>query len=82
MKPTIERRTIIKGDALSLTIASASILAKVERDTYMSTLGKQFPQYSWEQNKGYGTLDHRTSILRHGLTAHHRTLFVRNLQAK
>ena len=79
LKRSVETSTIIKGDALSISIASASILAKVERDTYMTTLSKNFPHYKWDQNKGYGTLDHRTSIKTYGLTEYHRSLFVRNV---
>lgn len=70
---------IIKGDAKSISIAAASILAKVERDTYMEDLGKDFPAYGWEKNKGYGTTAHRTAIQTQGLTPHHRTKFVEKI---
>lgn len=71
-------RNIIRGDSLSLSIAAASIIAKVTRDTYMETLSRKFPNYIWEKNKGYGTADHREAIKLHGPCTHHRTLFIRN----
>jgi ribonuclease HII len=70
---------IVKGDQLSLSIAAASIIAKVYRDELMAQLSTKFNQYAWHQNKGYGTLIHRTAIKEHGVTKHHRSLFVRNL---
>jgi ribonuclease HII len=72
-------RCIIKGDGLSLSIAAASILAKVERDTYMDILAKDFPQYQWAQNKGYGTRTHREAITKYGACDHHRALYLRKL---
>lgn len=63
------------GDSLSLSIASASILAKVERDKLMETLSIKFANYGWEKNKGYGTLHHRRAISRLGLTSFHRVQF-------
>ena len=79
LKEGIEKRTIIKGDTISISIASAAIIAKVERDALMDTLSVTFPAYGWDQNKGYGTLNHRNSIKKNGLTKHHRALFVRNI---
>jgi ribonuclease HII len=73
---------LIKGDSLSLSIAAASILAKVARDKYMTELSQQYPHYFWHENKGYGTLTHRQAILNHGVSNHHRTLFVRNILKK
>lgn len=63
---------IIKGDAKSGVMASASILAKVYRDTLMASLDKIFPQYGFLKNKGYGTRDHFLAIEREGLSLEHR----------
>lgn len=73
----ISYRNIIKGDGISLSIAAASIIAKVTRDTYMSELAKKFPIYGWQKNKGYGTADHRQAIQTHGPCNHHRTLYIK-----
>ena len=69
------QENIVSGDAASYSIAAASILAKVERDRYMTELAKQYPQYHWEKNKGYGTREHMDAIRRYGLTPHHRRSF-------
>jgi ribonuclease HII len=63
---------IIKGDALSLSIAAASILAKVTRDRLMQQLDAECPGYGWARNKGYGTADHARALATLGVTAHHR----------
>jgi ribonuclease HII len=68
----IRHHCIIKGDALYASIAAASILAKTYRDTYMQQLHQEFPQYGWDRNKGYGTLEHRMAIETHGLCKYHR----------
>jgi ribonuclease HII len=73
------QKPIVHGDEISFSIASASIIAKVERDRLMVKLAKQYPFYRWEKNKGYGTLKHRGVIKKHGVTKHHRSLFVRNI---
>lgn len=65
----------VKGDGRFLAIAAASILAKTYRDELMCRLHEAFPQYGWNQNMGYPTVAHRTAILQHGLTSHHRTTF-------
>lgn len=70
-------RNIIKGDGISLSIAAASIIAKVARDTYMTKLESKFPAYKWSKNKGYGTPDHIEAIKTHGPCPHHRTLYLR-----
>lgn len=67
--------TIVKGDGKMLAIAAASILAKTYRDDYMIALSREFPQYQWQQNKGYPTLAHREAIRQHGLSPHHRMSF-------
>ncbi len=66
---------IIKGDATSLSIAAASIVAKVHRDQIMTRLAENFPHYGWETNAGYGTAAHRASLKSHGVTPHHRRSF-------
>jgi len=66
---------IIKGDATSLSIAAASIVAKVRRDQIMARLAQVFPYYGWETNVGYGTAVHQAGLARHGLTPHHRRSF-------
>lgn len=76
-----EIETVIKGDAECYSIAAASIIAKVTRDRIMDKLDKEFPQYSWYKNKGYGTKDHIESIKQHGLSIHHRRSFTRRLAA-
>ena len=63
---------IIKGDGKFASIAAASILAKTYRDDYMQALHHQFPEYNWQQNKGYPTVAHRAAIASHGITIHHR----------
>lgn len=68
-------RTIVRGDALSLSIAAASIVAKVTRDRLMTELAEAFPHYGFERHKGYGTRDHRDAISRHGVCIHHRRSF-------
>lgn len=67
--------TIVKGDGKMMAIAAASILAKTYRDDCMAELANDFPQYGWEQNKGYPTRQHRDAIRRHGLSPHHRLSF-------
>lgn len=64
--------TIVKGDGKYLSIAAASILAKTFRDDYMKTLDKEYPQYHWEENKGYPTRSHREALKQWGPTPYHR----------
>ncbi len=66
---------VIRGDGLSLSIAAASIMAKVTRDRLMVTLAQQHPQYGWETNMGYGVPKHLVGLKRHGVTPHHRRSF-------
>jgi ribonuclease HII len=66
---------IKKGDSISLSIAAASIIAKVSRDAIMRTLDKAYPQYGWGNNAGYGTAQHINAIQEHGITEHHRKSF-------
>lgn len=71
---------VIKGDSRSVSIAAASILAKVHRDKIMEQLAREHPHYGWERNVGYPTAEHLAGIDRHGITAHHRRSYapVRN----
>lgn len=73
--PKISHHCIVKGDSKFLSIAAASVLAKTYRDEYMEQLDKQYPQYSWKQNKGYPTKAHRKAIGLHGATPYHRQSF-------
>lgn len=66
---------VIGGDAQCLTIAAASIVAKVTRDRLMARLARRWPGYGWEHNAGYGTVLHRTALGSLGVTAHHREAF-------
>lgn len=68
-------RGIIKGDSKCLSIAAASIFAKVTRDRHMAELAKAHPHYGWERNAGYGTKLHLEGIRQHGITKHHRQGF-------
>tara|TARA_B100000614_G_scaffold119898_1_gene107434 strand:- start:918 stop:1541 length:624 start_codon:yes stop_codon:yes gene_type:complete len=70
-----ESETITKGDSKSLSIAAASIVAKVTRDRFMSGLDKEFPGYDWSQNAGYPTKLHKSAILNIGITPYHRRSF-------
>lgn len=68
-------RCVVGGDGLSLSIAAASIVAKVLRDRAMTRLAARFPGYGWEENAGYATLAHRDALRRLGPTPHHRPAF-------
>lgn len=65
----------VKGDGRFFSIAAASVLAKTYRDDYMKKIHLDFPDYGWNQNKGYPTKMHRSAILKHGITEHHRKSF-------
>lgn len=71
----IRHECIVKGDGEYASIAAASILAKTYRDEYMINLHPHFPYYGWQNNKGYGTKEHRAAIEKHGLSVHHRKTF-------
>jgi ribonuclease HII len=68
-------RCVVGGDGISLSIAAASIIAKVTRDRLMARLAIRFPQYGWERNAGYGTLAHCEAMALAGLSPHHRRGF-------
>ena len=71
----VPHRCIVRGDAASLSIAAASIVAKVERDAIMARLAEAHPGYGWESNAGYPTAAHRAALARLGVTPHHRCNF-------
>ena len=68
-------QTVVGGDRKSLSIAAASIVAKVERDRLMARLAVDHPGYGWERNAGYGTAEHRAALARLGPCVHHRRSF-------
>ncbi|WP_319825343.1 ribonuclease HII [Thalassovita sp.] len=72
---TLPAQAVIKGDALSLSIAAASIAAKTRRDQVMEALAQQFPGYGWERNAGYPSKQHREALQNLGVTPHHRRSF-------
>lgn len=71
----IPATAVIKGDARSLSIAAASIVAKVKRDLVMSDLAQHYPGYGWEKNAGYPTTEHLKALQDLGVTPHHRRTF-------
>lgn len=73
--PGLVGRALVRGDALSASVAAASVVAKVARDTIMAALSQHHPFYGWERNAGYGTAEHRAALLQHGVTPHHRRTF-------
>jgi ribonuclease HII len=70
---------IVKGDSKSLSIASASIIAKVVRDKVMLKLAKEYPYYGWESNKGYPTKEHIDAVLKYGSCKIHRKTFLKKI---
>jgi ribonuclease HII len=72
---SIPQKAIIRGDSLSISVASASIIAKVSRDHVMEKYDRQFPDYNFLRNKGYGTREHREAIIKHGFCEIHRKSF-------
>ncbi len=77
-KIDIEQVKIIKGDAKSVSIAAASIIAKVTRDRYMTQIDKEYPGYGFAKNKGYGTSEHIKALKELGPTPLHRRSFIHN----
>ena len=71
----IPQTALVKGDARSLSIAAASILAKTYRDDHMQKLAAEYPEYDWQKNKGYPTKKHRDTIIRIGQSPYHRRSF-------
>lgn len=76
----IRHKCIVKGDGKFMNIAAASILAKTYRDDLMQMLHAQFPQYGWDQNKGYPTKQHREALALHGPSDYHRRSFNSSIQ--
>ncbi len=72
----IYQRTVVRGDSLSISIAAASIIAKVSRDLIMETYHCQHPQYNFAKNKGYGTREHQEAIRNYGQCEIHRRSFI------
>ena len=75
----IPHETVVKGDAKSVSIAAASILAKVSRDRYITEAAKTYPEYGFEKHKGYGTAAHNEAILKYGMCPIHRRTFLKKL---
>jgi ribonuclease HII len=73
--PKIDHTCIIKGDGKYMNIAAASIIAKTKRDEIMKKLSISFPEYLWDQNKGYPTKKHKNAISEFGITKYHRKSF-------
>jgi len=76
---TTPHELIVKGDSRSASIAAASVLAKVSRDRWMEEAAREYPQYAFEQHKGYGTKLHYDLLRQHGLSPIHRRTFLKNL---
>ena len=75
----VPSRCIVKGDSRCADIAAASILAKVSRDRYMLNLAEKYPQYHFEQHKGYGTKLHYEALREYGPSPEHRPSFLRKM---
>lgn len=75
-----DARCIIKGDALSSSIACASILAKVTRDRYMIEIAREYPEYNFAKHKGYGTKEHIEALRAHGMCPIHRRSFLKKIE--
>ena len=75
----IEHETVVKGDSKSMSIAAASILAKVSRDRYITELAEEYPQYGFEKHKGYGTKAHYEAIEKYGICPIHRKTFLKKI---
>ena len=75
----IPAESVVKGDAKSMSIAAASILAKVSRDRLMMQYDEKYPQYNFKKHKGYGTKAHYAAIIEHGPCEIHRKSFLKTL---
>lgn len=75
----VPTRTVIKGDALSASIAAASVLAKVTRDRFMLEISEQYPEYEFPKHKGYGTKLHYEMLEKHGISPVHRRSFLKKI---
>lgn len=81
-KTGIPEETLVKGDAKCISIAAASVLAKVSRDRYLTALDKQYPEYQFAKHKGYPTALHYEMIKKYGISPVHRLSFLKNLDEK
>lgn len=79
---SIDGETVVKGDAKSMSIAAASVLAKVSRDRFMLELDKQYPQYQFAKHKGYGTKLHYEMLTEHGISDCHRLTFLKSFMGE
>ena len=75
MPKDLDGESVVKGDAKSLSIAAASIIAKVTRDRIMTELAQKYPQYEWEKNAGYPTQQHLQAIDKYGINEHYRKTY-------
>lgn len=75
----LRTETVVKGDGRSMSVAAASILAKVSRDRFMTEAAAKYPEYGFEKHKGYGTAAHRKAILRYGACEIHRRTFLKKI---
>lgn len=75
----IQEETVVKGDGKVMSVAAASILAKVSRDRFMLEMAKEYPQYQFEKHKGYGTKLHYEMIEKYGVTPIHRRTFLKKI---
>lgn len=78
----IATETVVKGDSKSMSVAAASILAKVSRDRYITEMAELYPQYGFEKHKGYGTKAHYAAIEEHGICKIHRRTFLKKILNK
>jgi ribonuclease HII len=76
----IPYQTVIKGDSIFASIAAASVLAKTHRDEHMLKLHDEFPEYGWDRNRGYPTVEHRRAVLKTGFSIYHRRTFAVQLK--
>lgn len=74
-----EQSPVIKGDSKSLSIAAASIIAKVTRDRIMEKVDKEYPKYNFKKHKGYGTKEHRENLIKYGASSIHRKSFLKKI---
>ena len=80
--PFVMEETVVKGDAKSMSIAAASILAKVSRDRFLLELDEKYPEYQFRKHKGYPTALHYEMIKAYGISPVHRLSFLKNLSEK
>ena len=78
----LQAETLVKGDSKCASIAAASIIAKVHRDSIMNDLSQLHPEYKWSKNKGYGTKEHIDALFENGITTHHRNSFLSFMRQK